>query len=392
MPTGAILCNRCRKAMKAAVCQCGNTNCYIVFYWEGRHYPSRRDSRGEVYDYREAVKSLAKINGAIEDTKIKFDPVDWTDAKIKERKFENLMEDYHEEKESEVRTGELSPEYFRIIRNYYRNYYKFFDGCDVRDIDRELLSIFKRKCLGALNKIKSRRNVLNALHAFFSWLLECRHILHMPVFPEIKGNDSTPRRAMRREEQEAALRKLPIEHRDPIEFMMKTGMRPGELCAVLVKSVDIANRVVWVERTLSGSTYMETTKNKSKLPVPLNDKALEIAKRNKDEKFPQDFLFINPVTGSGYRRKYLWEVWRKHSETDYDLYEATRHSYCTMIVPLAGSSYDGQRLMRHRDKRSTDNYYHAWNEGLLDIVQRMDNDNVVELKETRKRKRKGNES
>jgi integrase len=63
-----------------------------------------------------------------------------------------------------------------------------------------------------------------------------------------------------------------------------------------------------------------------------------------------------------------------------------------MIVPLAGSSYDGQRLMRHRDKRSTDNYYHAWNEGLLDIVQRMDNDNVVELKETRKRKRKGNES
>jgi integrase len=172
--------------------------------------------------------------------------------------------------------------------------------------------------------------------------------------------------------------------------MMKTGMRPGELCAVLVRSVDIANRVVWVERTLSGSTYMETTKNKSKLPVPLNDKALEIAERNIRDRFPKDFLFVNPVTGSGYRRKYLWEVWRKYSETDYDLYEATRHSFCTRIVPLAESSYDAQRLMRHRDKRSTDNYYHAYNETLLDVVQRMDN--IVELKETRKRKRKGNDS
>lgn len=53
-------------------------------------------------------------------------------------------------------------------------------------------------------------------------------------------------------------------------------------------------------------------------------------------------------------------------------------------------SFDAQRLMRHRDKRSTDNYYHAYTETLLDVVQRMDN--VVDLKETRKRKRKGNES
>lgn len=388
MKRGAILCNRCRKKMTAAVCECGNTNCYIVFYWKGRHYPTRRDSRGEVYDFREAVKSLTKINGAMEDTKIGFDPADWTDAKIKERKFENLIEDYHAEKENEVRTGELSPEYYRVMVSYRRNHYKFFDGYDVREIDREVLSIFKRKCLGQLKKIHSRRNVLNALHAFFSWLLECGHILHMPVFPEIKGNDATSRRAMRREEQEAALKNIPGEHRDPIEFMMKTGMRPGELCAVLVKSVDIANRIVWVERTLSGTTYMETTKNKSTLPVPLNDKALEIAKRKIAGRFPKDFLFVNPITGSGYRLRYLSEVWRTYSGTEYDLYEATRHSYCTLIVPLT-TPLTAQRLMRHKDRRSTDGYFHAYNENLLDVVQRMDN--VVELKETEKGKRKGNE-
>jgi integrase len=159
--------------------------------------------------------------------------------------------------------------------------------------------------------------VLNALHVFFSWLLECGHILHMPVFPETKGNDAASRKAMRREEQETALKNIPGEHRNPIEFMMKTGMRPGELCARLVKAVTIGERVVWAERTLSGTTYMETTKNKSTLPMPLNDKTLEIARRNMAGKFPKDFLFINPVTGSGYRLRYLSEVWRTYSGTDY---------------------------------------------------------------------------
>ena len=68
--------------------------------------------------------------------------------------------------------------------------------------------------------------------------------------------------------------------------------------------------------------------------------------------------------------------------------KATRHSYCTQIVPLTGS-LDAQRIMRHKDRRSTDNYYHAYSERLLDAVQRMDN-NVVEIK-VAKRKRKGNE-
>jgi integrase len=241
----------------------------------------------------------------MEDRNKKFDPADWTDARIKQRRFENLMEGYHSEKEHEMQTGELSLEYFRIIRNYYRNYFKFFDGYDVREIDREQLSEFKRECLNNL-KIKSRRNVLNALHAFFHWLHDNGHILHMPSFPEVKGDDATPRRAIRKEAQEAGLRNIPEQFRDPIEFMMKTGMRPGELCAVLVRSIDLANRTVWVERSLSGSTYRETTKNKSKLPIPLNDKALEIAKRNMKGRFANDFLFINPVTGNGYRRKYLW--------------------------------------------------------------------------------------
>lgn len=388
MKKGSILCNVCKAPMKKPVCErCGNTNCYITIYWKGKHYPFRRDSRGEVYDYREALKALSKINAAMEDQKHKFNPLEWTDSSIKQRKFENELEEYYNEKENEVKAGELSPEYFRIIKNYGKNYFDHFTGWDIREIDREALSDFRRNRLDKL-KIKSRKNVFNSLRAFFTWLLENGQILQMPVFQNIKGDDSTPRRAMRKEAQEEALKKIPDQFRDPIEFAMKTGIRPGELCAILARSVDIQNRMVWIERSLSGSTYRETTKNKSKLPVPLNDKALEIIKRNIKGKFPNDFLFVNPVTGKGYSRKYLSEVWNIHSGTNLKFYEATRHSYCTFIVPLA-NPLDAQRLMRHKDRRSTDNYYHAYNERLLDIVQRMDN--VVDMKEAKKRKRKGNE-
>jgi integrase len=171
---------------------------------------------------------------------------------------------------------------------------------------------------------------------------------------------------------------MPVAHRDPIEFMMKTGLRPGECVAILVKSVDVSQRVVWVERSVSGSIYVETTKNKSKLPVPLNDKALEIARRNVKGKFRNDFLFVNPVTGRGYSLSALSKIWRQNSGLDVKLYEATRHSYCTQIVPLT-DPLTAQRLMRHKDRRSTDNYYHAYSEILLDVVQRMDG-NVVDLK------------
>ena len=88
---------------------------------------------------------------------------------------------------------------------------------------------------------------------------------------------------------------------------------------------------------------METTKNKSTLPVPLNDKALEIAKRKIAGRFPKDFLFVNPMTGSGYRLRYLGGL-ADLLGTEYDLYEATRHSYCTLIVPLT-TPLTAQRLI-----------------------------------------------
>ncbi|HVN95211.1 MAG TPA: tyrosine-type recombinase/integrase [Syntrophorhabdaceae bacterium] len=259
----------------------------------------------------------------------------------------------------------------------------------MREIDLELLSQFKLNVLkyktgtAAPLKSKSRKNIMNALHAFFSWMRKHGVIKEMPIFPEIVDANKTRRRALTRDVQEYGLKNIPQQHSDPIRFMMKTGLRPGELVAILVKSVDIERRVVWVERARSGSRYVERTKNKEVLPVPLNDAALEIAKRHTKGKFPNDFLFINQNTGKPYTQWFLWDTWKRYSETGVTIYEATRHSYCSQIVPLT-DKLTAQRLMRHKDGRSTDNYYHAYSDVLMDVVQKIDN--IVDLKDVKKHK------
>lgn len=384
---GAIYCSnsRCHSPMdieneKCPIC--GGTKCYVRLYWQGKLYSYRRDDDGEIFRVFTAVQKLEEINKAINNKRVPFRPKEFSDASQQLRHFEIQFQEYLEEKESELKAGELSPEYFRTIKSYNRNHFPYWSGWDVKTIGREDIALFKQKILHQLPGIKTRKNVLNSLHAFFSWMFDNGRIDRIPPFPLIKGDNAAPRRAIRPETQREGLENIPTRHRDPIEFMMKTGLRPGECIAILVKSVKVEQRVVWVERALSGSTYVETTKNKSKLPIPLNDKALEIVKRNIKGKFPNDFLFINPDTGRGYSRKGLWKIWRDNSGSDVRLYEATRHSYCTQIVPLT-DPLTAQRLMRHKDRRSTDNYYHAYSDILLDVVQRMDN-NVVNLKARKK--------
>jgi integrase len=300
-----------------------------------------------VLTYDKAQDKLTEISNAIK--KGTFNPVDFTDEKVKERKFSFQFEKWRIEKKEELDTDELSPEHYRHIESYQTNYYVFFDLYDVREIDLEILSQFKlnelkyRKGMTTLLKSKTRKNIMNTLHAFFSWMRKHGLIKEMPIFPEIVDTNKTRRKALTRDAQEYGLEKIPQQHVDPIRFMMKTGLRPGELVAILVKSVDIERRVVWVERARSGSKYVERTKNKEVLPVPLNDIAFNIASRNVKGKFPNDFLFINSNTGKPYTQWYLWDAWKRYSETEVTIYEATRHSYCSQIVPLT-DKLTAQRL------------------------------------------------
>jgi len=123
-----------------------------------------------------------------------------------------------------------------------------------------------------------------------------------------------------------------------------------------------------IQRTLSCGDIRETTKAKNKRPIPLSGRALLIAQSHSDGRFGGEFLFLNPITGRGYKTEYLRRTWRDNAETEVTLYEAMRHSFCTQIIEGGADLATAQTLLRHADLRSTQAYYHANVSKLRDVV------------------------
>lgn len=328
------------------VCKCGNYKCLVNIYWKGKYYEYRRDEQGYVFTYEKARDKLIDINKAVRNRT--FNPVDLSDEQVRERRFENMMERWLDQKAKEEDDKMLSPETLKAYRSNNRRYFGYFTGWDVREIRFEQLERFKDDLPRTLS-LKTRRNILNALHAFYTWLRRKGTIREMPVWPEIKGDDARVMAALDKEDQDKALARIPKEHRDPFTLLCETGARINEVCALKVKDVDLKSGVWVVQRNYSGAKLVETTKAKNKKPVPLSETAREIVRRHSGGKFPDDFLFINSATKKGYRYKVLYRLWCKYAGVGVTLYEATRHSFCTQISESGTNTLQARLLMRHSD-------------------------------------------
>lgn len=373
---GIIICNRCRKKMDG-VCKCKslmksrknrlkpNTKCLIQVYWKGKHYEYRRDDQGYVFTYDKAKDKLAEISTAIK--KGTFNPVDYTDANIGERKFCYQIAKWLQEKEDLQRANELSWGTLRDYRGYVKNHYPILDGLDVREIGREQLTQLKDS-LSHLS-IKTRKNVMNALRSFFSWLKDRGTVKDIPAFPKIAGEDAKTRTAIDYDLQMETLLRIPENHRDVIQFLMETGLRPGEACALLVEHIDLRSRQARIERTFTGYRIRETTKQKRKRIIPLSERAYEIAAKHAEGKHPKQYLFINPNTQRNYAPDTLWRIWTQHSGLAITLYEATRHSFGSQLVEENDISLV-KELMGHSDIQTTQKYLHMRMTKLRDVVNK----------------------
>ncbi len=369
---GSIICatRGCGAARSGITCpKCGQPTCYIAIYWKGRHYTYRRDERGHVLvDYNKASAILSKIRLAMDEGT--FSPLDYTQSSVKERKFENKLYKWLDEKAQEVKANELSPETCRSYNGYINNYFlPHFKGWDIQSITDEKIEEFKDS-LRRLPGIKSRRNIMNALHCFFVWLKRKKAIKEVPAWPIIKGNNARERTAIDYDTQIFGLANIPEKHRDPIEFGFETGLRPGETCALQAGDFDFPNNRVLIQRAWSNGV-LKRPKNGEGKWITLSTRARALALKNAFGKLPGAFLFINPDTGRNYMRRQLRDIWAKYSKVPVSHYEASRHSFCTQILQAADANiFDAQELMRHKDIRSTRHYYHATTKKLTDIVNR----------------------
>lgn len=369
---GSIRCAKrgCDKERKSLVCtNCGHPTVYISLYWKGKHYKYWRDRDDHpLVDYRKASSILSAMH--LEINEEKFNPFDWTAVKLRERKFENKIWEWIKEKTEAAEAGEFSFETIKSYRGFVKNYFlSHFGGWDIKEIGDEQIIEFAQS-LRTVMGIKTRRNILNGLHAFFAWLKRMKVIQLIPEWPEIKGDNAKPRTAVDRQTQMGVLQLIPECHRDVIEFLTETGLRSGELCALQVRDVDLKMSRALIQRTWSGAKLKESTKTNSKDYIIVSERAMEIIKKHFQDKHPHSFLFINPETGKCYRAKKLNEI-IKQAGVNITAHEFGRHSFCTQIARTSGANvFDAQALMRHKDLHSTRKYYHIDVKRISDILNR----------------------
>ena len=222
---------------------------YIRFMWQKELFKLYRDKNGRPHSYATALHDLATINQQIEERT--FDPKEWLPAAIQERRFETAMDNWIFRKEKEADEGKLAPSTLGNYKTYRSRYYltsRHLSGQDVRDIRLKHLQLFYDELTGSA---KYRKNVMDGLYTFFRWLKRWGEIKEVPTWPEIEAPIQHEPFTLVEDAQIDVLSRIPEKHRDIFEFLMETGLRPSEACALMAKDIDPHTRKALIRRTYS---------------------------------------------------------------------------------------------------------------------------------------------
>jgi len=387
---GAIYCSRCnrrvippqtknrRDKVEGVSCQrCGHSNCHIRLKHKGEIVKLYTDTSGRSHSYSTALHDLVEINRQIAEKT--FTPRDWLPRAVEARRFENAMDTWLTRKEKEAKEGKLAPSTLGNYRTYARKYYllsRHFGGHDVRDIQLKELQLFYDVLPGSA---KYRKNVMDGLHTFFRWLKRWGEIKDVPTWPEIETPIQHEPFTLVEEAQADVLSRIPGEHRDIFDFLMETGLRPSEACALMAKDIDAQTRKALIRRTYSESELREKTKQKKERWLVLTDHTWELVTRNAGR---SEFVFTNPETKRGYRYKFLHRIWTK-TGASVGFYNGTRHSLGSQLgnagVPIA----DIQKILGHADIRTSKRYVSISDERTREILSRRGK--VIEMEDRRKK-------
>lgn len=132
---------------------------------------------------------------------------------MKETSLGYKLDQWIKAKEEDFKSGEFSGETLKNYKGYVRNYYKKFKiesngnagwtnnqddpflliNWNVTEIRKTEIAKFKKELMKIEKlKIKTKKNILNALHAFFTWLAtedpdELISLKDIPDFPKFQG-------------------------------------------------------------------------------------------------------------------------------------------------------------------------------------------------------------
>ncbi|MDR1772472.1 MAG: tyrosine-type recombinase/integrase [Hungatella sp.] len=153
-----------------------------------------------------------------------------------------------------------------------------------------------------------------------------------------------------------------------VNFLLSTGLRQNSLINIKIKDIDFANSVV----------YVNVTKNRKPLIIPLNDDILKIVQEylKYREGNAEDYLFCN-VYGKQLAKSTLYHsmyVYNKNRGIELTGLHRFRHTFAKKWVTMGGSVVTLQKILGHSSLAITENYLNMLT---CDIKRDIDKFNIL---------------
>lgn len=357
-------------------------------------------ARGAAFENREMAQAvLDAIRVKIARGASPQDAVDEFAPLSSERnRVEVWLERYLAEQEERAEQLEISPNHVRELRRCAspNGAFSWWQGTSVHEIDAAALREWRLWLSRYLHLgPKSQKNLLGYFRAFVSWLYQLERIDRIPAFPKIKQREHKPT-ILGRRTQDLILAQIPWERRGAF-LAARHGVRPGEVRALDVGDYQLRDGVPGLEvwKAVKGPNANAPTggtKTGEAHWIPLDDELIEWIEwrlgqhrkalssdheRSSSSAWADSkTLFPNPTSRNSGRRwiaNALRREWNRAADevgVAVRMYEGTKHSSATGWRTSGMSLEMIQRMLRHRDSRSTERYARLADQALVEAFTR----------------------
>lgn len=308
---------RGRRALVCAAPECGQgwASLYeIIIKLRGKQLTITHDSKGRrLKTLPDAELVQETISREIEDGKFLLDF--WRNARENRFLWENYLKSYLAAEKERAEAGKISGATYDKRRSLIKHLVAAFPGESIRDLTPGMVDDFCNKKLPL--SPKSQHDLLSELQRILTRARR-RNDIETPLYINQVTVPKRKPKWMDTDQQDEVLAHVPAEERPIILFIMDTGCRPGEACALTWEHVDLAKMEITLAQTFSRRKMGTTTKQRRDNPLPImEDSWLEDHLRTIPRGLPDQPVFKNPKAHRTknpkgfYTSDYLNKVWKE---------------------------------------------------------------------------------
>lgn len=247
----------------------------------------------------------------------------------------------------------------------------FFGELIVTEISPKVISAYKgHRYQKDISPSTINRELTIMKHMYTMAVREWEWCRDNPVKRVRMEKEGPPRdRWLTYEEEKRLLDTCPAWLKEIVTFALNTGMRQGEILGLRWKDVNL----------FKGIVILDMTKNGERRSIPLNKTTWELLKTKAKVRYlAGDYVFTNDagnkMDGGNLRTDYMKVL--KKAKIEAFTFHDLRHTFATRLVQRGIDLYKVQKLLGHRDNKTTQRYAHHYPESLRDGVNILDSVDV----------------